>query len=232
MAQEEWQMKTNRNSREAFTLIELLVVIAIIALLVSILMPSLNKAKEIAREVTCMSNLRGLGLAHLMYAEDNNGKLWANTLDKIGSGDFWTYTLNSYTGSKGGLWIYEQNSMYVCPCIPAGWYPAGYFGTSYSGNNMLLNWDGNPRALASIADPVNKIMLIDGGGLAFWAEQHLQPFAIGRVSYIHGGIEDEMWCSTGAANAVYADGHVAGKIKYDDASGLSDINYATNIYIP
>lgn len=55
-----------------FTLIELLVVIAIISLLVSILLPSLNKAKELARQVTCMSNARQIGIAFEMYKADNN----------------------------------------------------------------------------------------------------------------------------------------------------------------
>ncbi len=58
--------------RKAFTLIELLVVIAIIALLVSILLPSLAQAKEHAKAVLCQSNLKNLGAAWQAYATDNN----------------------------------------------------------------------------------------------------------------------------------------------------------------
>ncbi len=58
--------------RVGFTLVELLVVVAIIALLVSILLPSLGKAKEQARIVSCMSNLKGLGLSYTFYAAENN----------------------------------------------------------------------------------------------------------------------------------------------------------------
>lgn len=59
-------------ANQAFTLIELLVVIAILSLLVSILMPSLAKARELARTTQCMSNLRYTAYAGIMYAQDNN----------------------------------------------------------------------------------------------------------------------------------------------------------------
>ena len=65
----------NKCSKRGFTLIELLVVIAIIALLLAILMPAMRKAKEFARETTCKSNQRSIGLAIIMYLGDNDMKL-------------------------------------------------------------------------------------------------------------------------------------------------------------
>ena len=62
----------NRIKTKAFTLIELLVVIAIIALLLSILMPSLNKAKLLAKKAVCMSNLHQWAVAVGMYGSANN----------------------------------------------------------------------------------------------------------------------------------------------------------------
>jgi prepilin-type N-terminal cleavage/methylation domain-containing protein len=60
-------------SRKAFTLVELLVVIGIIALLISILLPSLNKARDAAKKITCGSNLHNIGIAIHNYASNNRG---------------------------------------------------------------------------------------------------------------------------------------------------------------
>lgn len=74
-----------RRCAAAFTLIELLVVIAIIALLVSMLMPSLRTATEFAKDASCRSNLRQLGLLSSMYFEDNGGKFLHSTSADTGA---------------------------------------------------------------------------------------------------------------------------------------------------
>src|SRR5579863_4071956 len=65
--------RSHRHS--GFTLVELLVVIAIIAVLVGILLPALNRARENALRLRCMSNARSLTLAWLMYSSDNKGHI-------------------------------------------------------------------------------------------------------------------------------------------------------------
>jgi len=74
-----------------FTLIELLVVIAIIALLMGILLPTLNSARESARRTVCARNEKNMGLGLFLYATDNDGKLPLNTVDR------WLVDISYYT---------------------------------------------------------------------------------------------------------------------------------------
>jgi len=132
----------NPQSR-AFTLIELLVVIAIIALLVSILLPSLNRAKELAKRVICLSQQRGVVTAQVLYAQENEGVI------KIGHQG--TQLVQNYYVKASGTFVlhgtlYEQKflpnpeSLY-CPATRPG--PFAY-------DHHASDWNNNPWDGASV----------------------------------------------------------------------------------
>ena len=128
-----------------FTLIELLVVIAIIALLVSILLPSLSRARSQAKTVLCMGNARQIALALHYYGEDYGGQLpvYVNTVlyrapERAGFDGYWTDKLISGTDPWNGGYLPEpkdktwkgygsySDGVWLCPEIPKDWvYAAG-----------------------------------------------------------------------------------------------------------
>ncbi|HEY4417659.1 MAG TPA: prepilin-type N-terminal cleavage/methylation domain-containing protein [Verrucomicrobiae bacterium] len=113
---------------QGFTLIELLVVIAIIAILAALLLPALNRAKIKAQGIQCLSDHRQLGLAWLLYTDDNHDNYCLNSEGAVGwTAPNWVLGWEDFSADntqntnldmlKGGLlWPYSQNSgIYKCP---------------------------------------------------------------------------------------------------------------------
>lgn len=156
--------RTVRLTRKAFTLVELLVVIGIIALLISILMPSLARARDAALSVSCASNLRQVGQSLMMYADANKGKL-PYSQAKYGTGneiDNWWIAVSRTMGVKpyapgvaenGGTWLAsnltpalrDPGAWVDSAVVAAAWWRPGYQ-AHYNANARLMpdDYEGDP----------------------------------------------------------------------------------------
>lgn len=141
--------------KSGFTLIELLVVIAIIAILAAILFPVFAKVREKARQTSCASNLKQLGLGFIQYSQDNDETLPAPA-DAFGEG--WGGRIYQYVKSGG---------VYGCPDDPTA--PAtGLYKVSYAENGNLCVLQGGTfyggtqyNTIASFSSPANTVELFE-----------------------------------------------------------------------
>lgn len=178
---------------KGFTLVELLVVISIIALLMSILMPALSRARELGKRAVCLNNLKSLAVIWMMYADDNDGRLvnaMTSPLRKIGLNWKWnTHDPGWDSYFHGPSWVgwpvgYEDNvkaqtkaikigtlypyckdiKLYRCPTGKRGEVRTYSIGDSMNGYDGFGSVGGvTITKLLSISRPSDRMVFIDEG---------------------------------------------------------------------
>ena len=193
---------TGRKGRTGFTLIELLVVIAIIAILAAILFPVFARTRQKAQQTTCLSNVKQITLAFLMYAADHDGGLPPAEGSNAGKNYWWSGIVNYIKNPK------------ICSC------PVNRRGFSGWSSNYAMNrfvghppWGGAPN-IDHMSDPVELLLIADSGSPFMGWDKNWSwygGYCPGGDPFIPWGIhfgdpQGSGW-QVGTANCGFMDGH-------------------------
>ncbi|MFQ6098016.1 MAG: DUF1559 domain-containing protein [Armatimonadota bacterium] len=193
-------MRNHRPLERGFTLVELLVVIAIIAILAAIIFPVFSRAREKARQTKCASNLRQIGMALTMYADDWDGVHTRGQFYPWTSVHTWREAIGPYVRNREVL---------ECPSRGRDPYSYGYniayWGAGDWKDGMHGINDTWPVPQSAVAEPSETVWVVDFGpywgcGLEYGTQEPTRRhnggfntlFVDGHVKWMKH-IEDRMW---------------------------------------
>ncbi len=212
-----WQKRSS-----GFTLIELLVVVAIIATLMAILLPALNKSREQARNVTCASNLRSIGMGFYAYSVEWDGYSPAcdfvrnTTSASVNYGYHWLNVAAPYMGiaKADAKWV-DVAKITTCPSSSRN---PGKVRRDYSLNMQMLKQYGANMGMGAVKltrfeNPGNAVCLFDAGTPWTSSEPYASYKKDTEISVAPGGYGPSSSkyfaeIHNGKANVVYYDWHV------------------------
>lgn len=213
-----------------FTLIELLVVIAIIAILAAILFPVFAKAREKARQTTCLSNEKQLGLGILQYVQDNDETFPCGAVSTVGGVPTPGSGYGGGAGWGGQIYTYvKSDAVYSCPddtgsgsgpIVSYGMNENLTSGATHDGNNTP---QGGALSIAKCSSPVKTLLLGETTGFGKYtapsvAGEQTSP-AITGFPYQGGGTNSAGLNFSGTAGSNYAIGIKIGSISYSNQPG-------------
>ena len=181
-------------SRRGFTLIELLVVIAIIAILAAILFPVFAKAREKARQSSCLSNVRQISTALISYLQDYDEQ----GMPHYAAPAYWPALLQPYI---------KNTQIYNCPSSNRATYAGGaYLGYAY--NYLCSTYPTYfPHGLSQVQKPAETAVIVDGGYYYLWYTGYYRNVNPAHVTYGTNGTATLIGQHNDGNNFAFYDGH-------------------------